>query len=141
MNFLAATAAVDATKVAFDLPPEYIAAAALVMGASVLVSLASGIVTIWDRTRKKPSLQDDLDNYRHEANKLFATKSELNGVELRISRLIGAEQQERREAIVRVEEKLAELQYSIEGGFKEIQRSMGRIEGKLETCPGAKNCR
>jgi hypothetical protein len=132
MNLLAATAAADATKVAFDLPPDYIAAAALIMGATVLVSLASGIVTIWDRTRKKPSLQDDLDSYRHEANKIFATKDELGGVELRISRLLSTEQIERRESIVRVEAKLADLQRSIEGGFKELQRSLGRVEGKLE---------
>lgn len=132
MNLLAATAAADATKVAFDLPPDYIAAAALIMGATVLVSLASGIVTIWDRTRKKPSLQDDLDSYRHEANKVFATKGELSGVELRISRLIGTEQLERREAIVRVEAKLTDLQHTVEGGFKELQRALGRVEGKLE---------
>ncbi len=122
----------EATKVAFDLPPQYVAAAAILMGLAVIVSLASGVVTIWDRTRKKPSLQDDLDSYRHEANKVFATKEELTGVELRISRLLSTEQIERRESIVRLEAKLADLQRSIEGGFKELQRSLGRVEGKLE---------
>lgn len=122
----------DYTKVAFDLAPEYIAVAGIIMGLTVLVSLASGVVTIWDRTRKKPSLQDNLDSYRHEANKIFATKSELSGVELRISHLLSTEQSERREAIVRTETKLSELQKSIEGGFKELQRALGRVEGKLE---------
>ncbi len=121
----------DPTKVPVDLPPEYLAAGVVVMGLTALVSLASGIVTIWDRTRKKPSLSQDLNDYRHEAAKTFATKGELSAVELRISRILDAEQVERRESIGRVEDKLQKVQESLDGGFKQIQRALGRVEGKI----------
>ncbi len=102
----------------------------------VLVNLAT---QIWDRFRKKPSSSDELSTFRQEAQKSFATKVELSAAENRLSKLLSEAQTERRDSMKRVEEEVTDLRHLLDQGFKDTQRSLGRLEGKIENCP-RKDC-
>lgn len=129
---LVATATTEATKVVFDLPPQALAAAGLLLGLSFLVSIGAGIATIWDKTRKKPSSGEELASYRQEVSRTFASKQELNDAEDRLSKLIETAQHDRRESLKQVETQVFELRKTMDQGFAEVRRALGRVEGILE---------
>lgn len=124
--------ATDATKVAFNLPPDALAAVVLLVGLAFLLSLGSSAVTIWDKLRKKPSNSEELSSYRQEAQRTFASKAELSQAEGRLSQLIETAQHDRREHLKRVEEQVEGLRKLSDMGFAELRRSLGRVEGILE---------
>lgn len=122
---LLANAAADITKLAIDLPSPAIYAAALLVGLSFLVTIASGLVTIWYNTRPRPSYEELLRKHVADAGDKFATKDELNGA----ITTVRAEIDNMRTGNSR---EIRDLRQLVDQGFAEIRRSLGRVEGKLE---------
>lgn len=108
-------------------------------GLTALLVLLNLGTQIWDRFRKKPSSSDELYSFKQEAHRTFASKMELTAAESRLSKLLSDAQTERRDSMKRVEEDVTDLRHLLEQGFKETQRSLGRLEGKIENCP-RKDC-
>jgi hypothetical protein len=108
-------------------------------GLLALLTMVNLVTGIWEKFRKKPSHGEDLASFRQETARTFATKSELASAEERVISMIASIKEERREYHRKADADMQELRRLVDQGFKEAQRVMGRLEGKLEHCP-SKGC-
>lgn len=120
------------TALTYDPSQQELSLLIVIGGITALLVVANLATQIWDRFRKKPSHSDELNSYRAEAGRTYATKTELYGVENRISDLISTYRSDSRAHQIKVESDVAELRRLTDQGFKEMQRTVGRLEGKLE---------
>lgn len=148
---IAAHVAQESTKLVFDLPPQYIALGFVLLGLSVVVSLGAGISTIWNNFRPRPSAADsltafaekvaetyatkeaveDIKDFADEAPSTFATKGELTNLEERISKQYSEARTQREAELATLRTEMASLRGMMTQGFAELQRSIGRVEGKV----------
>jgi len=99
----------------------------VVMGLGSLISLVSGIVAIAAAFRRSPPIDQELINYVRHPD-LLSVKAELN---CQISDLASRTDKTFSEAFTR----MSALQTATEKTFSDVNRTLGRIEGKLENCP------
>lgn len=125
------------TALTYDASQQELSLLIVIGGLTALLVVLNLATQIWDRFRKKPSSSDELACFRQEAQKTFATKSELTVAEARLSKILSDAQDERRESMKRVEKDVTDLRHMLDQGFKDTQRTLGRLEGKLENCPRA----
>ncbi len=103
------------------------AAIILLAGLSFLLNIGTGIVSIVTAFRRRPPIDQELINYVRHPD-LLAAKAELS-----------AEIREHREHTTKTfQEAFAALRTqsaATEKTFQDLQRMIGRIEGRLENCP------
>jgi hypothetical protein len=148
---IAAHVAQESTKLVFDLPPQYIALGFVLLGLSVLVSLGAGISTIWNNFKPRPSAADSLHafakevaktyatkesvdsikDFTDEAPNTFATKDELTHLEQRITDQCSEARKDRAAELSVLRAEMTSLRSMMTQGFAELQRSIGRVEGKV----------
>jgi hypothetical protein len=99
----------------------------VIIGLQALVSLVIGVIGIVVAFRRQPSIDQELVNYvRHP--ELVSCKAELTAQH---ALLVDRTEKTFSEAFNRV----ASLQTATEKTFSDVNRTLGRIEGKLENCP------
>lgn len=128
---LAANVAHETTKIAFDLPPQYLALGVVLLGLSVLVSLGAGISSIWANLRPRPSAADSLKDFAKEVAETYATKEALAKFEERIAADAEAAREDRATELNILRTDMTTLRGMMTQGFGDIQRSLGRLEGKV----------
>lgn len=139
---LAAHVAQESTKLVFDLPPQYLALGFVLLGLSVLVSLGAGVSSIWNNLRPRPSAADSLKELAHEqagalkafaeqVAETYATRESLAAFENRILSHCDCSQKNRRGELDAIRSDITSLRAMMTQGFQEMQRSLGRVEGKI----------
>lgn len=123
--------AAQSTKFLVDLPAPYVAAACLLLGLTVLVSLVAGISTVWNNFRPRPSAADSLREFSREVAETYATKEALIAVEQRLVTQCECSRDDRAKELTVMRTEMASLRASMTQGFTELQRSIGRVEGKI----------
>jgi hypothetical protein len=101
----------------------------VVLGLSSLISVIGGIAGIISAFRRSPPIDQELINYVRHPD-LLTVKAELNS---QIADLASRTDKTFSEAFTR----MAALQTATEKTFSDVNRTLGRIEGKLENCPNA----
>jgi GTP1/Obg family GTP-binding protein len=125
-------AATDATKVVFDLPPEAIAAAGLLVGVSFLVSIAAGIATVWNVFAKRPPTSETLHEFRKHVAETYCTKEDLRACITQCSASNNRSETATKTELEHMRADMKDIRSLFEQGIKELQRALGRVEGKLE---------
>jgi len=119
-------------SIAYNPSDQEISLLILLAGITSLLVLLNLITAIWDRVRRKPSIEQETPAVRREAAATFALKSELAAAEDRLSNQISGAQADRRESIGKLDTRISEVRATLDQGLSEIRRSLGRVEGKLE---------
>jgi hypothetical protein len=128
---IAAFVAQDNTKLVFDLPPQYLALGIVLLGLSVLVSLGAGISTIWNNFKPRASAADSLKDFAREVAETYATKEAVQKFEDRVLEQCDTARDDRAAELSVLRADMTALRGMMTQGFAELQRSIGRVEGKV----------
>ena len=131
MSPLLAEVAAQSTKFVVDLPAPYIAAGFVLLGLSVLVSLAAGASTVWNNVRPRPSAADSLKEFAREVAETYATKDALTAFEKRMLSQCECSRAGRSKELEGMRSEMGQLRAMLTQGFTELQRALGRVEGKI----------
>jgi hypothetical protein len=131
MSPLLAETAAQSTKFVVDLPAPYIAAGFVLLGLSVLVSLAAGASTVWNNIRPRPSASSALKKLSDNVAETYATKQDLKDNCARLSFEIERSRKDRSDEMQAVRSDITGLRAMVNQGFTELQRALGRVEGKI----------
>jgi hypothetical protein len=97
---------------------------------ATVLSLLVAVVTIWDKTRRKPPAHEVLAAFREEASRIFATQADLKALDARIVGELHQLRSERRDSVRELFAQLDTLQKSTSAGFRDMERALGRLEGQ-----------
>lgn len=107
-----------ATQVTLDIPPDAVMGAIWIGGLAVLVPTVSGIVSIWDKFRRKPTV-----------DATFATKDEVRAMEDRLTAAISENRADNKAMEDAVFHRINEVDNTLATGLKDVARSIGQLEG------------
>ena len=104
----------------------------VVAGVSGILIFANLILSIWDRLKPKPSVENQLHTFRRECGKEYATKLELIAAVTEWRQQLEISRQDRHHEATVLREEMKDMRKTIDQGFGDLRRSLGRVEGKLE---------
>lgn len=130
---LATSEAINATtRVVLDVPPQQLQVAILLGGMAFLVSIAAGIATVWNAIKRTPPTIESLHDFRKHVAEMYCTKADLQSCMTRCNAEATRSEGAMRAEIEHMRGDMKEIRSLFEQGIKELQRALGRVEGKLE---------